>query len=52
MHGETHKDSEHELRWDCQQVGLESREAHLAEDERQIILWWLRWDVGGQTDQV
>jgi hypothetical protein len=52
MHGETHKYSEHELGWNGQQVGLESREAHLAEDERQVILWRLWRDVSGQTDQV
>ena len=38
--------------WNCQQVCLESREAHLTEDERQVVLWRLRRDVGGQADQV
>ena len=49
---QTYKDSKHELGWNCQQVCLESREAHLTEDERQVVLWRLRRDVGGQADQV
>ena len=49
---QTYKDSEHELGRDCEQVGLESREAHLAEDKRQIVLWRRWWNVCGETDEV
>jgi hypothetical protein len=49
---ETHKDAEHELGRNGEQVSLESREAHLTENEREVVLWRLRWDVRGQANQV
>jgi hypothetical protein len=49
---QTYKNPEHKLGRDSEQIGLESREAHLSKYEREVVLWRLRWNVRGQTNQI
>lgn len=40
------------MRRDSQEIGVECAEPHLSQDEGEVVLGWIWWDISGQADQV